>query len=202
MAASYARVPARAIKDRALTGTDIRVLCAIGLHVDKNGGGCWASSKTLAVEAAVTRNKFFSSAKKLIAAGVLTRESGHAEGASSTYRIVFDEPEGDSTKNGTWDSTKNGTWDSTRRGTRAHPKTVLPSTQKRYSPTMNSPLNSPLNNPLNTSRGGSGALQARELIKAVRECRNPQFPGSLAPGSPRRQSVLRDHPCREREHRQ
>ena len=208
-------MPARALRDPTLTGTDIRVLCAIGLHVGKDGGGCFASSRKLAEEAGVSRNKFFSAAKKLMAAGIITRESKTSTNGGPTcshYAIVFNEQseEGEDLLDVQGPSTENGT--RPEQGVTSGSMRVRPSSRKRYAPSMNSPSNNPPNavnggvidldaegrtlfsqlgekrvevrSPSKTTaRGGNGTLQARELIKVVRDCRNPQFPGNLIPGS-------------------
>jgi hypothetical protein len=163
MPPSYARVPPRALQDPTLTGTDIRVLCAIGLHVDKNGEGCWASSKTLALEAGVSRNKFFSAAKKLMAAGIITRESRNSKNGgatSSAYAIVFDEESrGASTENGT--SPQKAGDLRLDAGTAIVPKPVR------------STMNSPSNNPLNDENGGVIDLdtEGRTLFSQLRRKR-------------------------------
>jgi hypothetical protein len=85
--------PARALEDPTLSGSDIRVLAAIGKHVhSRTGYGCWASSKTLAKEAGVSISGFFASTKRLLAAGWIRRESRKRDGETSLYSVVFDPP--------------------------------------------------------------------------------------------------------------
>jgi hypothetical protein len=81
-------VPARAVGDRRLTHADFRVLSAIGTHTGRNGEGAWASGKTTAAEATVTRSQFFVSAKKLLELGYVHRKSRH--GRTSMYAIELD----------------------------------------------------------------------------------------------------------------
>src|SRR4051812_39379794 len=83
-------IPARVLEDPALRKADICVLVAIGSHTTTGGGQCWASAKTLCREAHVSRNQFFISAKRLIAAGLVARESGQGKGESSRYSIIFE----------------------------------------------------------------------------------------------------------------
>ena len=47
-------IPAQAVMDPDLTHTQLRVLCAVGIHTNKLGGGVWASVRTLAQEAGVS----------------------------------------------------------------------------------------------------------------------------------------------------
>jgi hypothetical protein len=79
------------VRDPNLTGCDIRVLCAVGIHTDgRTGKGCFARAATLADEAGVSKNQFFTSAKKLIEGGYLRRESGQADGVPSSYSVILD----------------------------------------------------------------------------------------------------------------
>lgn len=120
-------IPAAALLDESLTGTDIRVLCAIGKHTDRNGVGCWAKAATLAEEARVSRNQFFISTRRLLASGYIERDSGKEEGAPSNYAIVFPSiKKGGVSKSGTPGE---------------YPKTGEGSPTKQGSPTINVPLN-------------------------------------------------------------
>lgn len=83
-------IPARALSLEGMTGATLRVLCAIGLHTDREGAGCWASSKTLSEEAGVHRSRFFESVKFLRDAGLITVKS--VPGKPSEYTIVLDKP--------------------------------------------------------------------------------------------------------------
>jgi hypothetical protein len=96
-------IPAAALEDEELTGTDIRILCAIGKHTDRNGVGCFAKAETLADEARVSRNQFFISTRKLLERGWIERDSGQEEGRPSKYAIVFPSlrKQGGVSKNGT-----------------------------------------------------------------------------------------------------
>lgn len=163
-------IPARALQHPELTGTDIRVLCAIGLHTDRAGAGCWASSKTLCEEAGVSRNHFFISTKRLLAAGLVRRTSGQDSGGTSTYSIILDDEA----------SPEIGTGGVTQNGTGASGKSVRGSGRNRDAPTINAPLNVPSNAP--TTRGGRKTVEAGELVNAVRDERSTQFPNSLTAG--------------------
>ena len=88
----WSRVPGYALCLRSLTGTDIRVLGAICLHVDREGCRCFALVRTLAREAGVDRAQFFKSTKRLIGAGVVTRESHQLDGEASVYCVAMEAP--------------------------------------------------------------------------------------------------------------
>jgi hypothetical protein len=92
MPPKFCIIPFRALQEPSLTGSDIRVLAAIGKHTDPSGAGCFARSTTLAREAGVSHNQFWTSTKRLLAARLITRNSGQATGSSSLYSIIFDEP--------------------------------------------------------------------------------------------------------------
>lgn len=128
-------IPARALRDPTLKGTDIRVLCAIGLHVGRDGSGCFALTRTLCKEAGVHRSQFFASTHRLIAAGLITRESGQAAGKGSRYAIIFDS-EGESIKRG------RGVHDV---GTAASTIPVRRSPRKQDGASINAPFNVPPN---------------------------------------------------------
>jgi hypothetical protein len=122
-------IPARAIPLYAagsLTATDIIVLCSIGEHTDRNGEGCWASSKTLSDKAGIGRSTFFACTDRLIEHGLVERESGKDAGRSSTYRIVLDARV------------------SSQRDT-PRPASEIPPSSQRDTPTINAPSNDPSN---------------------------------------------------------
>jgi len=81
-------IPKKAVADDRLTGTDVRVLCAIGIHTDSGGEGAWANARTLAAESTISRSQFFLSTKKLLELGYIRRSSRH--GRSSIYAIVLE----------------------------------------------------------------------------------------------------------------
>lgn len=93
-------IPARAIKDPALTDTDIRLLCAIGLHTNGRGENCFAASTTLSKEARISRSTFFVAVARLVEAGYVLktkRKRSNGSDTSSVYSILLDEREGERT---------------------------------------------------------------------------------------------------------
>jgi hypothetical protein len=121
-------IPAAALEDEELTGTDIRILCAIGKHTDRNGVGCFAKAETLADEARVSRNQFFISTRKLLERGWIERDSGQEEGRPSKYAIVFPSlrKQGGVSKNGT---------------PQEYPNSGRGSSEKRDGTTISAPIN-------------------------------------------------------------
>lgn len=88
-------IPARAVRDRSLTDTDIRLLCAIGTHTDRWGANCFAGAKTLAEEAGIGRSTFFVAAGRLVDLGYVKktrRFRKNGSDTSSAYHIVLDQP--------------------------------------------------------------------------------------------------------------
>ena len=130
-------IPARAIPLYAagkLTATDIIVLCSIGEHTDRNGEGCWASSKTLSDKAGIGRSTFFACTDRLITHGLVERESGKDEGRSSTYRVVLDARV----------SSQRDRGESSQRDT-PRPASEIPPSSQPDTPTINDPFNDPSN---------------------------------------------------------
>jgi len=132
--------PARGLEDPTLSlGTDIRVLAAISKHTNaRTGVGCWAYSRTLAREAGVSRSSFFESTKRLIAAGLIRRDSGKLRGQTSVYSILLDASETTVCPAGEGVSSPIDT--PVRR--RVHRKSAASDT-----PTINNPFNVPKNAP-------------------------------------------------------
>jgi hypothetical protein len=64
-------IPAAAVMDETLTPTQLRVLCAIGIHTDKLGGNVWASVRTLAKEANVAERTVQAACAVLVERGYL-----------------------------------------------------------------------------------------------------------------------------------
>jgi hypothetical protein len=81
-------IPASAVMDRDLTATHLRVLCAIGLHTNKLGGGVWTSLNTLADEAGVSRSTVKRACEELETRGYLRRTE--RPGTTHLYEVVLD----------------------------------------------------------------------------------------------------------------
>ncbi|MFZ9747823.1 MAG: helix-turn-helix domain-containing protein [Opitutaceae bacterium] len=83
-------IPAAAVMDRDLTHTQLRVLCAIGVHTDKLGGNVWTSVKTLADEAGVSERTVQGACQALTERGYLriTTRSGR----TNLYEVVLHTP--------------------------------------------------------------------------------------------------------------
>lgn len=81
-------IPAQAVMDRDLTHTQLRVLCAIGIHTNKLGGGVWTSLNTLADEAGVSRKTVQRSCEELVARGYL--RITERPGTTNLYEVVLD----------------------------------------------------------------------------------------------------------------
>jgi hypothetical protein len=92
-------IPFRALEDGTMTPAQLRVLCAIGAHTDREGAGVWASARTLADEARCDRSTFFRAASYLEAQGYVERTArwsdtdGHQ--LTSMYRVLLDAPKCD-----------------------------------------------------------------------------------------------------------
>jgi len=81
-------IPAQAVMDRDLTATHLRVLCAIGIHTNKLGGGVWTSLNTLADEAGVSRSTVKRACEELETKGYL--RVNLRGGRTSIYEVVLD----------------------------------------------------------------------------------------------------------------
>lgn len=81
-------IPAQAVMDRTITPTQLRVLCAIGIHTNKLGGGVWASLNTLADEAGVSRSTVKRSCDELAERGYL--KIHERPGRTHLYEVVLD----------------------------------------------------------------------------------------------------------------
>lgn len=158
--------PARALEDPSLSGSDIRVLAAIGKFTDRAGSGCWASSKTLATVAGVSRSSFFASTERLLTAGLILRESRKHEGKQSEYSIVFDTP-----KNNARGVHQARVGVSTPLDTPVSPLRHWESA-RRDTATINAPVNVPSIAPI-TGGGSKGVRlkKAGELINRLRGIR-------------------------------
>lgn len=119
--------PARALEEESLTDADLRVLAAIGIYTDREGSGCFANVATLMKRARIkARSTWFDSTKRLLAAGLIERESGQLQGRSSNYSVVLE------SKGGVRPA---GHLESGQPDTGVHPE---PDT-----PTINAPINAP-----------------------------------------------------------
>lgn len=89
-------IPFRALEDGTMTPAQLRVLCAIGAHTDREGAGVWASAATLADEARCDRATFFRAAKYLESQGFVQRTARYSETdghqLTSMYRVLLDAP--------------------------------------------------------------------------------------------------------------
>ncbi len=94
-------IPQRAVVDRQLTDTDIRLLCAIGTHTDRWGENCFAGVMTLTREAGIARSTFFVAVARLIERGYVTKDRRYRRNGSDTssaYHIVLDAKKGESSQ--------------------------------------------------------------------------------------------------------
>jgi hypothetical protein len=83
-------VPASAVMDRDLTPTQLRCLCAIGIHTNRLGGNVWASVRTLASEAGVSERTFQGACQALETRGYIKTVS--RPGRTNLYEVVLDPP--------------------------------------------------------------------------------------------------------------
>jgi biotin operon repressor len=83
-------IPARAVMDRELSHTHLRVLCAIGIHTNKLGGNVWTSVKTLADEAGVAERTVQTACQALAERGYVTITS--RPGRTNLYEVVLNTP--------------------------------------------------------------------------------------------------------------
>jgi DNA-binding transcriptional MocR family regulator len=80
-------IPAAAVMDPELTPTQLRVLCAVGIHTNKLGGGVWASVRTLAREANVSERTFQAACVVLVTKGYLVIKA--RPGQTNLYDVVL-----------------------------------------------------------------------------------------------------------------
>jgi hypothetical protein len=85
-------IPAAAVMDRTLTPTQLRCLCAVGIHTNKLGGNVWASVRTLANEAGVAERTFQMACQALVERGYLTILS--RPGRTNLYEVNLTPPQG------------------------------------------------------------------------------------------------------------
>jgi hypothetical protein len=89
-------IPQRAVTDRTLLDSDVRLLCAIGTHTNPRGENCFAGAVLLSEEAGISRSTFFVAAKRLIEKGYVRktrRKRPNGSDTSSVYDIILDQPE-------------------------------------------------------------------------------------------------------------
>lgn len=89
----YAPIPARALADTRLSGTDLRLLAAIAAHdrFGKNGTGCFASQRRLAALVNAHEKAVARSAGRLVEFGYTTTERSPTNGRLVVYRVVYNE---------------------------------------------------------------------------------------------------------------
>jgi hypothetical protein len=83
-------IPAAAVMDETLTPTQLRVLCAIGIHTDKLGGNVWTSVRTLAKEANVAERTVQTACAVLVERGYL--KVVPRVGQTNLYEVQLDAP--------------------------------------------------------------------------------------------------------------
>lgn len=84
---SLSIIPAQAVMDSSVSGTQLRVLCAIGIHSNRLGGGVWTSVKTLAKEAGVSTRTVQRAADELCVKGYLRRIE--RPGRTNIFEVVL-----------------------------------------------------------------------------------------------------------------
>lgn len=92
----YAPIPARALADTRLSGTDLRLLAAIAAHdrFGRNGTGCFASQRRLAALIGAHEKAVARSAGRLVEFGYMTSERSPTNGRLVIYRVVYSEEDG------------------------------------------------------------------------------------------------------------
>lgn len=90
---TFTTCPWRAVRDKALTGTDLRVLLVIGFHDRRSlqkgdANGCFAGQRTLAAEAGIDRKNLRLSIEKLVRYGYVDRKSRTDGGRGNVLRII------------------------------------------------------------------------------------------------------------------
>ncbi len=98
----FAPGPVRAIGDRRLTETHLRVILAIALHDRlsqhrKNGQGCWASHRKLAELCNINYTNLSTAIRELGELGYLSAQPHHLNKRRRVYRVIYDDslPEGE-----------------------------------------------------------------------------------------------------------
>ena len=89
-------VPARAVSDERLTPRDLRALLAIGCYTNRAGENVFASQRTLAVKAHMTRPQMNECIQRLVELGYVRKVNrvDRATGKTMTcvYDLVLDDP--------------------------------------------------------------------------------------------------------------
>lgn len=90
---TYAPIPARALADTRLSGTDLRLLAAIAAHdrFGKNGTGCFAAQRRLAALIGAHEKAVARAAGRLLECGYITSEKSPTNGRLVVYRVIYTE---------------------------------------------------------------------------------------------------------------
>lgn len=93
---TYAPIPARALADTRLSGTDLRLLAAIAAHdrFGRNGTGCFASQRRLAALIGAHEKAVARSAGRLVEFGYVTSERSPTNGRLVIYRVIYTDDDG------------------------------------------------------------------------------------------------------------
>lgn len=169
-------IPARALEIPGLSGSDLRVLLAIGRFTNgRTGKNCYAKSATLVELAGVSRSGFFASAERLCAVGLIRRESGKLAGRHSTYSIILDTPMG----------VQPDRHPSVQPDREESPAAWMPESGALDGPTINALRNDLHNAP--TTAGSVADLRTKgeklfaEILRAKRTTQTPSGPRSHIP---------------------
>lgn len=83
-------IPARALKDDALTGSDLRALLAVGHFTNRDGSGVWAANATMAEVANLDDRHFRRSLAVLVERGYVRKLE--RPGTTSVLAVILDDP--------------------------------------------------------------------------------------------------------------
>ncbi len=86
----WSKLAARAVVDRSLTATDVRVLAAIGIYAGRDGSA-WPSQDTIALIIGINRATVCRAIKRLLAGGYLDRyrKPTSCGRYRNVYRLLF-----------------------------------------------------------------------------------------------------------------
>ncbi|TGS10628.1 helix-turn-helix domain-containing protein [Mesorhizobium sp. M2E.F.Ca.ET.209.01.1.1] len=88
-------IPFRAATDRSLKGSDLRILCLLGRHVDR-AGWCSRSQVKMAKEIGCSRSTIFRAINRLVWAGYVecyVQEADNGRDGAHLYHVIFEDAE-------------------------------------------------------------------------------------------------------------
>jgi DNA-binding MarR family transcriptional regulator len=88
---AYSIIPIRAVRDRRLKFTSLKLLVAVSSYANR-AGLCWPGFDNLAKDLGVTRQTISRQMKRLVAWGYITKVKNHSWGRTAQImRVIYDE---------------------------------------------------------------------------------------------------------------